>query len=123
MVAFGKCKGGGRRSAPRNKAPLMVTLTTLQESRQAVLVDVSTTGACVRGSDLPGKGEELFVNLDGVVAFGTVVRVEGDERGIAFDEALDARDEKSLRRSISGAADLPPELRAAYDDWVVGIAR
>ena len=101
----------------------MVTLTTLHETRSAVLLDVSATGACVRGTDLPEAGAELFANLDGLVTFGTVVRVEGDERGISFDTSLDSSEETSLRRKISTASSLPPEIKAAYDDWMLGVAR
>jgi hypothetical protein len=101
----------------------MVTLTTLQETRPAVLVDISATGACVRGSDLPHLGAELFANFDGLVTFGTIVRVEGDERGIEFDTAFEASEEKVLQRKITIAAGLQPEIKAAYDDWMLGIAR
>jgi len=123
MSAFGKCEGGGRRSASRTTAPLMALVTTLNESLSAIAVDVSATGARLRGGGLPKAGADCFINLDGVIAFGTVVRADGDERGVAFDPPLDKSDERRLRQMIARAAGLPPEVRAAYDDWTLGIAR
>ena len=123
MGNFGKCGGGGRRSAQRKPASLIALVTTLQESQSAVVMDVSSTGVRLRGDHLPQKGGDCFVNIDGVVAFGTVVRCNADERGIAFDAPLEPSDEKALRHRVALAAGLPPEVRAAYDDWMMGIAR
>lgn len=123
MGTFGKCKGGGRRSATRTTAPLLVTVTTLARSQSAVLIDVSCTGARLRGTDLPETGEELFLNVEGVIAFGTVAWMEDDERGVAFESDLTASDEKRLRQAVALARGLPPEMRAALDDWTLGVAR
>lgn len=123
MVAFGKCKGGGRRSAPRSSAPLIAIVTTLTASHSAVLLDVSATGARLQGPDLPQTGEDLFVSIERVVAFGTVVWAKESVRGIAFDEPLNPRDEQQLRQRVSQAHGLPPEIKAAFDDWVLGVAR
>lgn len=123
MGTFGKCEGGGRRSAQRAKAALIALVTTLQESVSAVVLDVSNTGVRLRGNHLPEEGGDCFVNIDGVVAFGTVVRCDKDERGIAFDAPLEPADEKTLRYKVKLAAGLPPEVRAAYEDWTLGIAR
>lgn len=123
MGAFGKCKGGGRRSAPRASAPLIAIVTTLTASHSAVLLDVSATGARLQGPDLPRLGEELFVTIEGVVAFGTVVWAKTNVRGIAFDGPLKPGDEEKLRQRVSDAHGLPPEIKAAFDDWVLGVAR
>lgn len=123
MSEFGKCGGGGRRSAKRLTAPLMTIVTTLKESRSAVLVDVSATGACIRGEDLPGEGEELFVTIEGVIAFGDVAWASGDLRGIAFESALTAGNEVLLRTKVIQGGGLSPWMRAAMDDWTLGFAR
>ena len=123
MGTFGKCKGGGRRSATRTAAPLIATVTTLARSQPAVLVDVSSTGARLRGTDLPETGEELFLNVEGVIAFGTVAWMEDAERGVAFESDLAAFDETKLRQAVALARGLPPEIRAALDDWTLGVAR
>jgi hypothetical protein len=123
MGTFGKCKGGGRRSATRTAVPLIAVVTTLRESRSAIVVDVSATGAKLQGSNLPQSSEELFLTVEGVVAFGTVAWARDDERGVAFDVPLNANDEARLRQKVALAKGLPPEMKAAFDDWAVGLAR
>ena len=123
MSTFGKCKGGGRRSAARMAIPLIAVITTLKESHSAVLVDISATGAKVRGSDLPKGSEELFVTIEGIIEFGTVAWATDTERGIAFDEPLRSADVARLRQKVAKARGLPAELTAAFEDWAVGFAR
>ena len=123
MGAFGKSIGGGRRSAVRTSAPLMAVLTTLVGSRSTVLADVSSTGARVRGADLPAMGEDLIVNIERVQAFGTVVWSDSGECGIAFEPPLEPSDEVYLRGLIATAKGLPPDIRAAFENWVVGAGR
>jgi|SRR5687768_9492268 len=123
MGAFGKSVGGGRRCAARASTPLIAVLTTLVSSRSAVLVDVSSTGARVRATDLPSMGEEVIVNIERVQAFGTVVWSDSGECGIVFDPPLDADDEEYLRNLVAAARGLPPDIRAAFENWVAGAGR
>jgi hypothetical protein len=101
----------------------MAVLTTLVGSRSAILVDVSSTGARVRGTDLPDMGDELIVNIDRVQAFGTVVWSDSGECGIVFAPALGEDDEDYLRNLVAAARGLPPDIRAAFENWVVGAGR
>jgi PilZ domain len=121
MSTFGKCEGGGRRSAARIEAPLIALITTLNETRSAVVVDVSSKGARLRGKNLPPKWADLFIHVEGIVGFGTVQWEEGDERGIAFDVALHPDDEQLLRQKIGENRGMPPEIKAAFDDWTQGV--
>lgn len=123
MGSFGKRNGGGRRSAARLSAPLIALVTTFRESRSAVLVDVSATGAKLRGRDLPAVFEELIIAIDGTTAFGTVAWEAGDERGVAFDVPLQAAEEARLRDKVAHARGMPPEFRHAFEDWTQGLAR
>jgi hypothetical protein len=123
MGTFGKSKGGGRRSAPRANAPLVAIITTLQGSHSAVLVDVSATGARLRGPGLPKVGEELFVTVDEVIGFGAIAWCDCDECGVAFDPHLGSVEEEKLRLKVKKAAGLPLEMRAAFENWVVGCGR
>lgn len=101
----------------------MAVLTTLVGSRSAVLVNVSSTGARVRGADLPVMGVDLVLNIDRVQAFGTVIWSDSGECGIGFDPPLDPSDEEYLRNLVAGAQGLPPDIRAAFENWVVGAGR
>jgi hypothetical protein len=121
MDCFGK-REGGRRSSARDKAALVAVFTTITRSYHATLVDVSATGARLSGIDLPLAGELVELRIADVRAFG-VVRWADDFCGVVFDVPLGAGDVESLRTQIQRAGGLPPELRAAYEDWTVGFAR
>ena len=123
MSTFGKSEGGGRRSAPRSQAPLIALVTTVSKTQTAILMDVSSTGMRLRGLHLPQTDEELFVTVDGIIAFGSVAWMDGDQRGIQFDEPLNSVEEARLGKIIKTAAGLPSEVKAAYDDWTLGLAR
>lgn len=123
MVAFGKRMGGGRRSAARAAAPLVATIMTRTGSRSAILVDASSTGARLRGIDLPPVGEEVMVNLGGINLFGEIAWSDDAERGVGFDSPLSAQEENWLRAKIKEGRGLPAELKAAFDDWTLSVAR
>jgi hypothetical protein len=73
MFAFGKSPGGGRRTATRDAAPLIVLLTTIAKTHQTVLVDISATGARLKGDELPPVGAELCVTVEQVKTFATAM--------------------------------------------------
>ena len=123
MAAFGKRKGGGRRAAARSASPLIAVFTTLQQTHTAELVDISATGARLRGDHLPETADELLLSIDKVRAFGTVVWSDAGECGIAFDSPLGPDDEECLRKIVAEAHGLPPALKAALDTWMMGYAR
>jgi hypothetical protein len=123
MVAFGKSRGGGRRSSERAAAPLLAIITTLLRSHSAVVVNVSTSGARLSGSDLPAMGDGLVINIDGVQAFGTVVWSDQGEAGIEFDPALSVDEEMLLQQQVALTRGLPLEMKTAFESWVIGCAR
>lgn len=123
LGVFGKCSGGGRRSAVRRTAPLIAILSTLTENHTAVLIDVSETGVRVRGDDLPLEGDELIITIEGVRSFGTVSWTMDGECGIAFDAPLPARDVAVLCQKAATGRGISPEARAAFEDWTLGLAR
>ena len=123
MSTFGKRKGGGRRSATRSPVPLIATVKTLDGAHLSVVVDVSATGARLRGHDLPQCNEDLLITVEGISAFGTVAWADGNERGVAFDAPLNARDEQFLRQKVAQFRAMPAAIRAAFDDWSMGFAR
>jgi hypothetical protein len=120
MSMFGKRAGGGRRAAARTVGPLSAAVTTFSNSKNVELLDVSFTGARLRGKCLPESGEELFVSVGTVKAFGTVVWAEGNHCGVTFDVALQEADVETLRQSIRERKGLSLDMKAAYDLWMMG---
>ena len=122
-MTFGKSAGGGRRNAPREATPLLAVYTTVAGSHEVVLVDVSSSGARLRGPKMPQVGEEIFVSFENIRAFGTVARSEKHEFAIAFDEPLTEEDLNILREKVKRGAGFSPEEQAAIDGWVLGVDR
>ena len=122
-MSFGKSKGGGRRFAQREAAPVLVSFTTLRGNCSAVLVDVSRTGARLRGETLPAEGDELILTMDRLRTFATVAWTGGGECGLSFDLPLPPEEIHRIKQNVAAAALWAPELRAAYEDWRVGAAR
>lgn len=120
MNAFGKCAGGGRRAAPREAAPLLAVYTTVTRSHSALLVDVSSSGARLRSPDLPEEGNELFVTIGKVKAFGTVAWVRDGEFAMSFDDPLFAEELAQLKSNVKTSFGLPPDVKAALEDWMLG---
>ena len=123
MVAFGKASGGGRRERGREAAPLCVVMTTVSNSYAAVLVDISATGARVQFSNLPLVGDEMYLTVGRIKSFCTVRWKRDGECGVQFYEPLLQDDVISVRCEVTDGLGLTPTMRAAMDDWVLGVAR
>jgi hypothetical protein len=123
MAEFGKCTGGGRRDKKREAAPLIAFLTTRSQTYNTVLIDVSASGARVRSDDLPEVGSELVMSVEKVKTFGTVRWHSSTDCGVEFDQPLSQMEVFSLRRAVADGMGIPPEMKAALDDWVLGVAR
>ena len=122
-MSFGRSRGGGRRCAHREVAPVLVSFTTLTGVCSAVLVDVSPTGARLQGERLPQVGDELVLTMDRLKTFATVAWAGERECGLSFDLALPPEEIHRLKQSVGRAAAWAPELRAAYEEWRDGAAR
>lgn len=125
MAQFGRCGGGGRRIDARESAPLPAMVTTLSNSHPAVLVNISRTGAQLRGSNLPHAGEELLIKMGSLQAFATVAWSRGDHCGVEFECRIAVHELQQLRREASTTSlmRLSPEEKLALDDWTIGLAR
>lgn len=120
--SFGKANGGGKRTGQRTQIPLPVTLRSLASTRSVALVDVSETGARLRGTDLPRAGEDVDMTIIGLGLFGRVVWSDGKQRGIEFDERLTPSDIDHLRRKVlvSGGRWVTVDERLAMENWRFG---
>ena len=101
----------------------MVLIATLTQTLEAVLVDLSATGARISGAHLPAVGEELFFSVLRLKTMGSVRWREGIECGIEFFDPLPQADVVEVRRTVARGAGLDPAVKAALDDWVLGFAR
>lgn len=125
MSSFGRRQGGGRRSAARQVAPLTVVITTVLRSYPATLVDLSSTGVRLRGTELPETGEHFVFKVTTIQAFATVVWSRDDECGATFETPLMDEEVDSLRREAGAPAlaTMTLDERHALDDWITGKAR
>ncbi|HKP34960.1 MAG TPA: PilZ domain-containing protein [Sphingomicrobium sp.] len=125
MGLFGKSNGGGRRRASREAVPMPALVSTVQQTRMAVLADVSATGARLRGANLPGAEEPVSVRMDCVRAFGIVAWSEAGECGVEFEPPLPEFEVERLRREVKVAALTSDGLEEtlALEDWSSGFAR
>lgn len=115
----------GRRALPRASILLSGSLDALDGRKWVELLEVSLTGARVRGRDLPGVGRDVVLTCGQVDAFGRIVWASSDRRGIAFDDPISTTQLIALRdASVSAArSGITPHERQAIADWLNGMAR
>lgn len=90
---------------------------------QTCLVDVSIKGARFSGTELPRILEDVLMTIGDVQTFGTVRWRKGNLCGIQFEKPLSAFEVARIRSEGRRGGHLPPEIKAACDDWTIGIAR
>ena len=117
---FGKRLGGGRRAAERAHGSLTVVATTVTKSVAVELLDMSTTGARLKGNYLPDKHEELMVSIGTLKAFGTVAWSRGTECGVNFDLPIGEREVDTVREAVAERRGISLEMKSALDAWTVG---
>lgn len=125
MRAFGKSNGGGRRGAQRCFAPLPAVVMTITSTRRATMLDISCTGARLKGSQLPPPGAVAELKIEAIRVFGTVAWSANSECGIAFDEPLTPFEIEGLRRraGLPSLASLTVDERLAVENWLLGVSR
>ncbi len=125
MCAFGKAGGGGRRLSSRVAIPFPAVVMTLGRTIPATVIDVSCTGARLRGRLLPEEGEEIVCRIDAIRLFGIVKWSHAGQCGIAFDEPLMPFEVDGLRRkaNLPTLGGLTLEERLALEDWVLGVSK
>lgn len=129
MTAFGtrKCDPqgafAGQRTRPRSKVSLPGNLATPATSQPIILVDVSATGARVRGGNLPAAGEFVRLSIGSSIAFGAVAWCEDEECGLAFDHRLTDAEVAEFRQAAAEAQrlGLSPDVMRAKADWTNGL--
>ena len=92
-MVFGKRieEPGGYRNAARQEPVIRASIMTLMDRSNVDLLDISRTGARLRGEDLPDAGQELLALIGKLEAFATVAWRKADQCGIKFDIPLSER--------------------------------
>ena len=98
-----------RRKSKRDPMGIQVSLHSITQSRVALLLDVSTTGARIRGNELPGVGKDVLLKIAGVELFGTFVRTEGRDSAMTFDRPIGHRELEKLRAVMAEQSAAPPQ--------------
>ena len=126
-MAFGKRIDGpgGHRRALRNSIMVRVAMSSRMHSQSVDLIDLSQTGAKLRGPGLPGKGQDVMINVGDLDALGKIVWRDDGQCGVLFDIALteSALAAVQLERGPSTLANLSHEELLAVGDWLGGLAR
>ncbi|WP_088182314.1 PilZ domain-containing protein [Sphingobium sp. Z007] len=76
-----------QRSRERIAVDIPIVVTTVLDSLEGVIVDLSEGGAQVVGCTLPTRSQ-CQIDLDGYIVFGTVRWAEEDRMGIRFPYEL-----------------------------------
>lgn len=102
-AGFGRRTDGptGRRRAVRERMNLPVSLYSVDQSRVALLADVSLRGCRLEGVGLPDVGQDVLLKLADVELFGRIVWKDGRERGVKFDEPINDTDLENVRQVVS----------------------
>ena len=95
----------GRRGAPRLRLSLPARLTSIERTHQAILLNLSRTGALVAILDAVREGEGGILECGNLKVFGVVARSEFSLNALRFDKEIS--DEKVL------------EMRRFYENFEV----
>ena len=126
-MEFGKRidKPGGCRRAVREDILIRTALMTMTDSLNVDLLDLSKSGARLRGAHLPSTGQEVLLLVARLEAFGTIIWRDGDECGVHFDFALSNSALATLEgeRSQIALSGRDAYTKLAVGDWENGLAR
>jgi len=124
---FGKRidRPGGSRRAVRHDIMLPTAMMTMTDTLNVDLLDLSKSGAKLRGSENPALGQEVLLLVGGLEAFASVIWRDADECGIHFDRPLSETVlaiVEEERRQVSRLGPGPDAMLVA-GDWMNGLAR
>lgn len=103
---------------------IRAAMMTMTDTIHVDLLDLSTSGARLRGHDFPSPGQEVILLIGRLEAFGAIVWRDEDQCGVHFESALsdDAllMAENERGQSLAG---FTSENALAAGDWLNGLAR
>ena len=111
-----------RRRAPRASVLLPASVVTMSAYQYLEVVNLSPTGAKLRGSPIPQIGKTAMFRLEGFQLLCRVVWARDNLCGIRFDELIPPRVLANLREAGNTAkvGMLTPSEQQAADEWTCG---
>ena len=118
-------KPGGLRRAVRDEVMIRAGMMTTTDSVGVDLLDLSKSGARLRGDNLPGPGQDVIVLLGRLEVFGSIVWQDEDQCGVHFDVQLSERAVSIVEaeRGPSTLYGIGGEDLLAASEWFNGLAR
>lgn len=104
---FGRRKAafttGEKRKSERRKANSQAFIETPASRQMVTVEDYSETGARLSGTSPPPARRDLFLNINGLVIFGTIVWRRENSFGFKFDQNLNDFDSADLQNALDDA--------------------
>jgi PilZ domain len=97
MRWFGVSEARGRRSVPRAQAPLVAVLSMSAGDHPVKLVDISRTGARLRGKYLPAVGQQGILKAEKIKVAAEVVWRDSGGCALEFDTPIAVPEVQRLR--------------------------
>ena len=112
-----------RRRSPRASVLLPASVVTMRAYQFFDLVNLSSTGAKLRGTDLPDVGKTALFRLDEFQALCRVVWVKDGLCGVRFDELLVPQMLAHFRKlgDTAQVGLLTPSEQQAKEEWTEGL--
>ncbi|HEY0164290.1 MAG TPA: PilZ domain-containing protein [Sphingomicrobium sp.] len=111
-----------RRRAPRASVLLPASVVTMSAYQYLEVVNLSPTGAKLRGSPRPEVGKTAMFRLDGFQLLCKIVWAKDDLCGVRFDELIPPRVLAMFRDAGNTAklGMLTPAEQQAAEEWAAG---
>jgi hypothetical protein len=121
MSAYEKVYTNRRRS-DRASVLLAASVVTMSAYQYFELVNLSATGAKLRGPSTPSVGKSALLRLDGFQVLCKVVWVKNDLCGVHFEELIPPRVLAHFRKvgSTAQLGMLTPDEQQAAEEWANG---
>ena len=123
MKNFGSRSGIPRRQRQAERVSVLMpaSIVTMSAYQYPELLNISRSGAKLRGSSLPARGITALFRVDGVEVLCRVVWANEEQCGIRFEEPISPKLLKQIQLDGVVALDsLSPSEQAAKDDWTEG---
>ena len=108
-----------RRRAARASVLLPASVVTMSAYQFLEVVNISPSGAKLRGENIPPLGKTAMFRVDQFQALCKVVWIKGDLCGIRFDELITPRVLAEVRKAGNTAkvGMLTPDEAQAAEEW------